>query len=548
MIGRTLHEYVFIRICIALVRYPVIPYAAVLTACLIGAKHGQPQTQNRWATAARWIVGLMVVEVAYAVWIWTPYRNRLKAAAKHPAPSSPDARQALFDRCMATVTDPEHYIRGWFLGADLTDIRRDNVREFLLWAFFDQAAGDRPGPQSQEVDRYVAQIEVMLGRPFEPGRGPAKCLRLTLDDVETKYRSVWWYAIIALLDAATHMLLVAHGFQYYAQPKEETFAVFPPRVQQLFTRRRSSTGLGYWYLPHERSDCSPVVFFHGIGIGLWVYIRFLADISAAKKHGKGRIGIIALEILPVSFRLTKPPLGKDAFLEQLTGIIDHHGWDRFVLTCHSYGSVLATHVLRCPELQARIPSAVLVDPVSILLHLPDVAYNFTRRQPKTANEWQLWYFASTDPGVAHCLGRYFFWRENAIWAEELAGLSESPIGIRETRSHAADERRNARRVTVCLSGQDLIVDSHAVASYLTEVGQRNDPAYVQGNEGKQGRRNVAASQARFKTELERQHGQGQAANSGIDVLWFPDHDHAQAFDSKRERRRIVDVVRGYCEE
>ncbi|KAF0328023.1 hypothetical protein GQ607_004854 [Colletotrichum asianum] len=538
MLGRTLHELIFIRICIALLRYPIITYASALAICLLGSKFGS--RDPRWTAAASWVVGFMFVELAFASFIWKPYKTRLGEAAKHPAPSSPAARRALFDRCMATVPNPELYLRGWFLGSELKDIRRDNVREFLLWAFFDEGAEEIPisSEVEEEVGRYISRIEQLLGKPFKDGRGPAQSLRLTFDEIETKYRSVWWYAIMALVDAVTHLLLVFNGFEYYAQSRDETLAVFPPRIQQLAAQRRSSSGLSYWHRPHRQSDRLPIVFFHGIGIGLWVYIRFLAEISASKVGGEGQVGVIALEILPISFRLTKPPLGKDAFLKQFTEILDRHSWDKFVLVSHSYGSVLTTHVLRCPELQARIPRAVLIDPVSILLHLPDVAFNFTRRQPKRANEWQLWYFASTDPGVAHCLGRYFFWRENVIWAEELAGHHPELEQAARTDGSTSNGRTATRKITVCLSGQDLIVDSHAVAKYLAD-GKSSDPACAQGEE-KQGRRN-AAGVAGLGSEHR------YSAGSGIDVLWFPHRDHAQVFDSVRDRGRIVDVVREYCE-
>ena len=43
-----------------------------------------------------------------------------------------------------------------------------------------------------------------------------------------------------------------------------------------------------------------------------------------------------------------------------------------------YGSVVATHLLNEPDLAARISSVILVDPISILLNQPDVAYNFVR--------------------------------------------------------------------------------------------------------------------------------------------------------------------------
>ncbi|WYZ43797.1 hypothetical protein EsH8_VII_000233 [Colletotrichum jinshuiense] len=537
MLGRTFHEYVFIRACIIPLQYPIIPYVLALATCLLGATYTQSTAQ--WKTIARIFVGLMSIELLYILFIWLPYTKRLKEPAEHPPLSSPAERRALFDRCMGTVPNYEYYIRMWFLGAEMSDIRRENVRDFLLWAFFDveertdgKNHGLRAGEDyDAEVDQYIAHVESQLGASFKPGRGPAKCLRLTIDSVEPRYRTVWWYAIMALLDHATHVLLLLNGFQYYAQSREK--AIFPPRMQQIFASRRSSAGnLSYWHRPHQ-SDGLPVVFCHGIGIGLWPYVRFLAEI--ARGNGKGQTGVIALEILPVCFRLTDPPLGKEVFLRQFKEILDHHAWDKFTLVSHSYGSVLSTHAMRCPELQARIPRAVLIDPVSILLHLPDVAYNFTRRLPTTANEWQLWYFASTDPGVAHCLGRYFFWRENAIWADEL-------VGRRAASESASDERTGERQVTVCLAGLDLIVDTHAVARYLAE-GDRTDHAASLQDE--QGRRNVAGPLAGPIRGVESE--SHRSVKSGIDLLWFPDKDHAQVFDSERGRARIVAVIQGYCE-
>ena len=43
-----------------------------------------------------------------------------------------------------------------------------------------------------------------------------------------------------------------------------------------------------------------------------------------------------------------------------------------------YGSVVSTHLLHAPAVSNKIKSIVLIDPVTFLLHLPDVAYNFVR--------------------------------------------------------------------------------------------------------------------------------------------------------------------------
>ncbi len=99
-------------------------------------------------------------------------------------------------------------------------------------------------------------------------------------------------------------------------------------------------------------------------------------------------------------------------------------------------------------------------------------------------------------GVSHTLFRRFFWSENILWKEDIGD----------------------RRVTVVLGGKDLIVDTETVKSYLTDDGS-----------GKEGRK------------------EGMWKGSGLDVLWYPQLDHAQVFDKKTTRKQLVDVTRRYCQ-
>lgn len=136
-------------------------------------------------------------------------------------------------------------------------------------------------------------------------------------------------------------------------------------------------------------------------------MNFLNQINKTQKHSEdGEIGIIAIEIMPVAFRITGPALEKGEMCNEILQILRQHAWDKFVLCSHSYGSVISTHLMRNPDTSKMVGPILLIDPVSILLHLPDVAYNFTCRRPHRANEQQLWYFASMDQGVAHTLCRY----------------------------------------------------------------------------------------------------------------------------------------------
>jgi pimeloyl-ACP methyl ester carboxylesterase len=146
---------------------------------------------------------------------------------------------------------------------------------------------------------------------------------------------------------------------------------------------------------------------HGLGIGLWPYRSFFADII----NDDPEVGIIALEFMPASMRITSRPLSHRALCIALENIIDAHRIQKFVLAGHSYGTVLSASILRSPTLGPRVSGSVLIDAIPFLLTHPAVAYNFVYRAPKEANEWQLWYFASRDPDIARTLARHFFWSE-----------------------------------------------------------------------------------------------------------------------------------------
>ena len=299
--------------------------------------------------------------------------------------------------------------------------------------------------------------------------------------------------------------MLYHSFRIHRLELNRFFKVFPLRPLTIFTTHRApGKTVSYWHRQHTSKTKLPVLFIHGIGIGLLPYVNFLAEINYSKEDDHGEIGVIAIEMMPISFRITHGALQKEEMCQEILGILKKHHWDEFVLVSHSYGSVISTHLLQHPEISPKIGRILLIDPVSILLHLPDVAFNFTCRKPRRANEHQLHYFGSMDMGVAHTLARRFFWSENILWKHDIEG----------------------RRVTVALSGQDLIVDTNTVGRYLTQDGPLSSHAQ--------------SSHAHCKWK------QNDWKGDGLDVLWFQELDHAQAFDYKKARFALVDVVKSYC--
>ncbi|RFU78946.1 ribose-phosphate pyrophosphokinase [Trichoderma arundinaceum] len=418
MIGISAWDYVYIRTCIFLLHL-IAPLGVIysLVSCLIHPPFYVPHVLEVWLN----------LEAVFYLLVYLPRKTYLQTVVTHPT-AGRDDRRRLFWRCHSNIPDPERYLAKWFRDAPVAEIRRENVKDFFRWAFLN--SGEPDPAYDEELEEYIGEMEKLLGRKLEPGRGVAQCLRLTLDKVEMLHRSLIWYLRVFVVDALASMYLRFYSFDFHRTSLLQFLAVFPTRILNLFNSYRSpARTLTYWYRPHTSRTRLPVLFIHGIGVGLY-----------------------------------------------------------------SYGSVVATHLLRKPQIASKIGPTLFVDPVSFLLHLPDVAYNFICRKPTNASEHLLSYFGAKDLGVAHTLFRRFTWSDNVLWKEDI----------------------QHHRVAVVLAGRDAIVDTNAVAAYLTGTDD-------------------------WALETESWEN-GIWKGDGLDVLWFQDLDHGEVFSRRRTRKRLVDII------
>ncbi len=454
------------------------------------------------------------------------FRRYLQRDAIHPPPRTKKQRKALFARIRREVHDPDKFFSGWFRGANIEDIRREDVRLFLSWAFWDGKA-DMYGTDEKELDCYIGKVEQMLRTPFKPGKGTAKSLRLTLDPIEMECRTLLWYSLIMLADTVTHLKMTRNGFTYF-KTTSTSRGVFPPRPRALAAHPQSpAKSISYWIRPHTSKTRLPILYVHGIGIGLIPHVRFLRELDEVLNNNEkndGEVGILAIEILQISTRITTPILRREEFLQQITQVLDFNGYRKFVLASHSYGSVPATHILQHQPLAKRVVGTLFIDPVTVLLHMPDVAYNFTVRRPKTAAEWQLSYFASKDPGIAHTLGRHFFGLQNVLWRDRIMELVQ-----------------NGMKMTASLSSHDLIVDTQGVGMYLTEHIVP-DPVVKEDEDGRT-KMELQVGEDAYGTAHQWKHRPWKG--KGLEVMWWEGLDHAQVFDKLSTRRRLIDVIVQY---
>jgi hypothetical protein len=153
----------------------------------------------------RFLLTWSIIETAFWLLVYLPRKRSLQNAAEHPGPLDKDDRKALYWKCWDKIPHPEYYVSRWFLGARAAEIKRENVREFFSWALLDRPlqsedekkkrVPEEVQAEEEELDEYADGMQTLLGRTLEPGRGSAKGLRLTIDEVKMSHRPVLWYMV-----------------------------------------------------------------------------------------------------------------------------------------------------------------------------------------------------------------------------------------------------------------------------------------------------------------------------------------------------------------
>lgn len=194
--GPSTSEYIFIRACIIFLHW-ITPLSIALCAIIFVFK---PNGLTLPLIVKAWLV----LETIFYFVVYFPLRHHLQKPATHPELILREKRRVQFIRCMEDIPDPERYLSKWFMDSPSSEIKRENVKEFLRWAFL--STGEVNEADEDEVEEYTVATEEQLGRKFEPGRGQAKCLRLTLDKVTMTHRSLFWYLVSKSAKSALQLI------------------------------------------------------------------------------------------------------------------------------------------------------------------------------------------------------------------------------------------------------------------------------------------------------------------------------------------------------
>lgn len=332
LIGNSLPNLIIIRTAIFGLRL-IAPCSLIYCASLIA-------TRPPIVARSGWLIALttwLTAESVFFLGAYVPLRWRLQRQSPAPDRVSKSDRHSLISRCFQLIPNGDWYVSKWFLGSPARDVKRENVKDFLAWSLLDSESKSLTASEDVELETYVEELEQHVGWKFDPGWAMVKSLRLAFDKVPTLHRPLLWYQIVAIVEFYTFFRLTYKGYQFRPRSLIEAFKSFPFRPHSLFSRHRSpSAKLSYWYRPHTSKRRSPILFIHGIGIGMYAYVDFLIDLHAANDGlNDGDVGVIAVETLSISSRICAPALSAAEMRYEIQKILHAHEWDEVVLAGHS---------------------------------------------------------------------------------------------------------------------------------------------------------------------------------------------------------------------
>lgn len=296
------------------------------------------------------------------------------------------------DRCHSYTM--QTFLEGWFLGAPLDRVRKGNAEQFLAWAMFNSPRESLTVQHTAAIAQVLRELKKRYDIEFPPGFDESiKCIKFTLEDAgrHIVHRPLAFYVSIAVAKLVASCLLIQAGFMPY-----------------------TSEGIHYWYRPSARPrgalEPLPLVFFHGISPGLFVYLPMLRNLVS------GRAALL-VDMPHIGMGLDMEPPSRERMVRAVTKALARHGVQKACVAGHSFGTVCCAWLVDlAPQVVAQL---VLLDPVSILLALPDVASNFLYRSPRSLMEHIIHLGASSEIGINNTLRRHFWWYNSMLWAEDL---------------------------------------------------------------------------------------------------------------------------------
>eukprot|EP00960_Hanusia_phi_P076623 768588-Hanusia_phi.AAC.5 len=355
------------------------------------------------------------------------FQASLLETPMEPEPVARDLDE-LWDMILASSHCTRQFLSGWFYDAEFDLITVEDVHSFLTWATFSTTYELLDEDKKGSIHKILLKIQGQLDYEFptrSPGQEPLPCMRFTIEPLLYKHKPIVFYLVCQwLLGAAAGFQLRKEGFSKHVDGEISYWIRFPETEE---SRRKK-----------------PIVFVHGVGVGLVTYMSFLRELMV------NDCPMILIEQPHISCTISPVVPSIDDHLYGIERIFQRWNLEDAFWVGHSYGSVLLSWMVQ--HLPERVAGVGLIDPVVMMLNLKDVLYNFLYKKTQDNDKRKLGNklgdLIGSELYLNNALRRNFWWYRNILWAQDL-------------------QKQNIPSL-VCLSEHDEIVPSHAVHRHIEQ--------------------------------------------------------------------------------
>eukprot|EP00924_Labyrinthula_sp_SR-Ha-C_P009701 snap_masked-scaffold_22-processed-gene-3.0-mRNA-1 protein AED:1.00 eAED:1.00 QI:0/0/0/0/1/1/2/0/464 len=356
------------------------------------------------------------------------------------------SRLKLFNDCLHS-DDHEgrrKLVSEWFNGLPLDQIKYDNIEEWLSWAFYGIELSSLSEEEKKQVT-FFSKKAIELGKAqdiIKPGfskEASEQALLLNWLPVDMALRPLIYYFVVRFLfqTILTPLFLKLIGFKTY---KEGNFPFH------------------YYKQENNKSKKNPVIFFHGIGIGLLPYLLLIKQLIPVLAN-RDR-DLILVEIHLVSQHIFPFMFKPQELTQSVKNIIGRYGYEKSVIAGHSFGSFVAAWLVKySPEV---IEHLILIDPVSLYVHHPKALKNmFVAKYEEIPRDDLLERLFHVifrgDLFIQLSLKRQFFWWNYILFPEKILTVNKEI------------------QTAIFLSGFDVMVPNDLIIKHfdLMKEGRKN---------------------------------------------------------------------------
>lgn len=370
-----------------------------------------------------WVESLILCYTSAEILFYFWFRRALAAVqVRQPPPiTTKERRLDLWKLIKGSAIDDENpygFLSSWFSVSTLSQVSRYHLKQWLAWAVFDRQLEEIVSPSVlEEIEEMIAdgekEFNVCVPHMSNEDKRPS-AMRLNVDPVRALHRPLVYYAVTSLVSFVGDGVLMWMGF------------------------RRERIGPVYFWIRHPKPTCNPVeteaplVFVHGVGIGLAAYLPLLAKLSKSQRT------IMFIELPHVSMKLNVDVVPRmDVIAECAAIAMKRYNMPPSLWMAHSLGTFVFAAVQRLQP--ALIAGVILVDPVCFMLWEPDLLRNFCYCKPETPMQIIQHYHISRELSISYYFHRHFWWHECVQFARQMP--HQSLVFISEF-----DEIYNTKRV------------------------------------------------------------------------------------------------------